>query len=54
MMHLTLKRLGAPGSLEARWGGGGDIHMETGCGEDVWYVEQEEVKRWVRGINYGV
>jgi hypothetical protein len=23
MMHLTLKRLEAPGSLEVRWGGGG-------------------------------
>jgi hypothetical protein len=22
MMHLTLKRLEAPGSLEVRWGGG--------------------------------
>jgi hypothetical protein len=30
MMYLTLKRLEAPGSLEVRWGGGGDIHMETG------------------------
>ena len=43
MMHLTLKRLEAPGSLEVRWGGGGggDIHMETGVGgEEVWDVEQ--------------
>ena len=31
MMHLTLKRLEAPGSLEVRWGGGGDIHVETGA-----------------------
>jgi hypothetical protein len=30
MMHLTLKRLGAPGSLEVRWGCIGDIHVETG------------------------
>jgi hypothetical protein len=34
MIHLTLKRLEAPGSLEVRWGGGGggggDIHVETG------------------------
>ena len=31
MMHLTLKRLEAPGSLEVRWGG-----------EEVWDVEQLE------------
>ena len=32
MMHLTLKRLEAPGSLKVRWGGvgGGDIQVETG------------------------
>ena len=30
MMHLTLKRLEAPGNLLVRWGGGGDIHVETG------------------------
>jgi hypothetical protein len=32
MMHLTLKILEVPGSLEVRWGGGwsGDIHVETG------------------------
>jgi hypothetical protein len=31
-MHLTLKRLEAPGSLEIWWrgGGGGDILLETG------------------------
>jgi hypothetical protein len=29
MMHLTLKRLEASESLEVRWVGGGDIHMET-------------------------
>jgi hypothetical protein len=40
MMHLTLKRLEAPGSLEVRWDGDGDIHMETGAGEEVWDVEQ--------------
>ena len=44
MMHLTLKRLEATGSLEVRWGGGGDIHMETGWGgEEVWDVEQSKV-----------
>jgi hypothetical protein len=44
MMHLTLKRLEAPGSLEVRWGGGRGIHVETGCGEEeeVWDVEQLE------------
>jgi hypothetical protein len=30
MMYLTLKRLEAPGGLEVRWGGGWDIHVETG------------------------
>ena len=44
MMHLTLKGLESPGSLEVRWGGGGDIHMETGWGgEEVWDVEQSKV-----------
>jgi hypothetical protein len=43
MMHLTLKKLEAPGSLEVRWGGGGAIHVEMGCGgEEVWDVEQLE------------
>jgi hypothetical protein len=44
MMHLTLRRLEAPRSLEVRWGGGGDIHLETGVGgrEEVWDVEQLE------------
>ena len=42
-MHLTLKRLEAPGSLEIRWGRGGDIHVEMGWGgEEVWDVEQTE------------
>ena len=44
-MHLTLKRLEAPGSLEVRWGGGGggSIHVETGWGgEQVWHEEQSE------------
>jgi hypothetical protein len=40
MMLLTLKRLEAPGSLEVRWGGSGDIHLETGDGEKVEDVEQ--------------
>jgi hypothetical protein len=36
-MHLTLKSLEAPGSLEIRWG-----RVETGGGEEVWDVEQFE------------
>jgi hypothetical protein len=45
MMHLTLKKLDAPGSLVVRWGGGGGwgIHVETGLGrEEVWNVERSE------------
>jgi hypothetical protein len=43
MMHLTLKRLEAPGSLEVRWGGEWGIHVETGWGgEEVWSMEQSE------------
>jgi hypothetical protein len=43
MMHLTLKRLEAPGTLEVRWEGGGGIHVETGWGgEEVWDMEQME------------
>jgi hypothetical protein len=30
MVHLTLKRLEAPGSLEIRWGGEWVIYIETG------------------------
>jgi hypothetical protein len=46
MMHLTLKRLEAPGSLEVRWGGGEDIHVETGWGgQGMWDVEQNKEKR---------
>ena len=56
MMHLTLKRLEAPGSLEVRWGGGRGIHVETGCGEEeeVWDVEQSEGGQGGVGIKYGV
>jgi hypothetical protein len=42
MMHLTLKRLEVPGSLEGVWGWGADIHVETRGGEEVWDVEQSE------------
>jgi hypothetical protein len=40
MMHLTLKRLEAPGSLEVWFGGVcGNIHVEMGWGrEEVWDV----------------
>jgi hypothetical protein len=45
MMHLTLKRLEAPGSLEVRWGGWWGIHVEMEWGgEEVWNVEQSEGK----------
>ena len=51
MMHLTLKILESPGSLDVKWcvcGGGDsrDIHLETGVGKEVWDVEQlrEDVK----------
>jgi hypothetical protein len=40
MIHLALKRLKIPGSLEDRYGGGGDILVETECGEED--VEQSE------------
>ena len=42
MMYLIFKRLEAPGSLEVRWDGVGDIIMETGGGEEVWDMEQLE------------
>jgi hypothetical protein len=43
MMHLTLKRLVAPKSLEVRWGWDGGIHVEKGCGgKELWDVEQLE------------
>jgi hypothetical protein len=47
-MHLTLKGLEAPGSLEVWLGGAGDrgILMKTGWGwgdrKEVWDVEQSE------------
>jgi hypothetical protein len=43
MMHLTLKRLEAPGSLEVRWGGG----WEHPCGD--WEVGRGMECETVRG-----
>jgi hypothetical protein len=58
MMHLTLKRLEAPGSLEIR--SGGDIHVEPGrwgggmgcrtvgvwmeAGDKIWSVKNKIIK----------
>jgi hypothetical protein len=43
MMHLTLKRLEASGSLEVRWGVGWGHPLEIGWGgEEMWDVEQRE------------
>jgi hypothetical protein len=52
-MNLTLKRLEVPRSLEVRWNGGGDIHVETEVGRkcEMWN------SRRVNGggvIKYGV
>ena len=53
MRHLTFKRLEAPGCLEVRWGGGGDIHMET-VGWEVG-MEYGTVRGWTwRGISQRV
>jgi hypothetical protein len=55
-MHLTLKRLEAPGNIEVWWSGGwggGDILMETGNREEVWNVEQSGGWTW-REIKSGV
>ena len=43
MMHLTLKRLEALGSLEVKWVEGWRYPLRDGVGwggEDEWYVEQ--------------
>ena len=55
MMHLTLKRLEAPGSLEVRLGQGwGHPHGDRRAGEEVWNVEQWEGGREHGGIKYGM
>ena len=54
MMHLPLKRLEAPGSLEVRWGGRwGHSRVLGWVGEEVWQVEQSE-DGWGQGMEYGV
>ena len=40
MMHLTLKRLEAPGSLEVRWGAETSL-WRLGVGEKVWDVNSQ-------------
>jgi hypothetical protein len=54
MMNLALKRLEALGSLEVRWGGSGDIHVETGGGEEGWDVVQSRVDGEGWRMGYGV
>jgi hypothetical protein len=52
IIHLTLERLEAPGSLEVRWSGVGHIHVETGG----WGggVGCETVRKWMgKGVIYG-
>jgi hypothetical protein len=55
MKHLTLKRLGAPGSLEVRWSGGwgwGHPHGDREWGGGIRYGT---IGGWIRGgIKYGV
>jgi hypothetical protein len=55
MIHLTLKRMGAPGNLEIRWGEGwcGDIMWRQGGGKEVWDVEPLE-GGWMVRIKYRV
>jgi hypothetical protein len=64
MMHLSLKRLEAPGSLEVMWGGGrghprgegvggGGIHVERGWGgEEGCRTDKGWMGGW--GMEYGV
>jgi hypothetical protein len=51
MMHLILKRLEAPGSLEVRWGA---EWRQGWSGEEVWDVEQLEGGWQRKGMEYGV
>ena len=57
MMHLTLKRLEAPGSLEVRWcGGWGHPCGNREDGEEVWDLEQSDCGSGEVGweMEYGV
>jgi hypothetical protein len=38
MMHLTLKRLEVPGSLETRWGGQSECGW-VGMGKGIWRIK---------------
>jgi hypothetical protein len=42
MMHVSLKKLDFPWSLNVRWSGGLDILVEIAGWEVVWDVEQSE------------
>ena len=57
MMHLTLKRLEAPGSLEVRWGGGGEgwghPHVDRAVGRRYGMWNSQRVNARF-GIKYGV
>jgi hypothetical protein len=56
MMHLTLKRLEAPGSLEVRWGGGvgASTGGQSGVGRKngMWSSWRVDGEWW--GMEYGV
>ena len=53
MMHLILKRLEAPGSLEARWGESGGIHMEMGwVRRRCWMWSSRRVDGEEQGMEY--
>jgi hypothetical protein len=57
MIHLILKRLEAPGSLEVGGGGGGGLGyppVDRWGGEEVWDVEQLEGGWGVEGGIWGV
>jgi hypothetical protein len=53
-MYLTLKRLDAPGNLEVRWGGNGDIHVEMGQVVGRRYGMWNSQRMNEGGIKYGV
>ena len=56
-MYLSIKRLEAPGSLEVRWGGGGNIHVEMGWGRVRGGMGHGTVGEWMgegRGMECGV